>query len=590
MKLILLLAIIFSNGSAIFAQTKLPVKQCDPLLAQQIVEQQASESKVVTETDKRIKILIKIADFLWISDTVSARKYFNEAFKIANERFQHKGFEKTEDKRLFTMLPDYRFEVIKAVAKRDSELAKQFTEIVLKNYEEDKEKSKRDEYNAHREINELTSIIHELASNNPSLALTLSRRLMKYPLTYSWYFSLFAIAENNRGLADQIYTELLINYRNADIFRLLYLSAYPFGNERIFGIERFTIGTSIPKNFQSNQELQKQFLNIFLQKVVQLTPENTVTSASTGISEANSAFYALNEMEPIVLTQLPEFNQSFSQTKIHISSIVSNIELETANKREDFNKRFALTFDERLERLEKLDEEGKLTDRTIIELLISAKKSEDFEKGKTWLDKIKDEKARQDTSTYFYYLYSKNDVAERRYDDARKHSEKIVKIDHQAIIYFDIAEKIFKETQNKSDAVDALLEVEKIAKKSPDSVSKTQIFLALANIYSRFDNFNALDALSNAVKTVNKLENENIFTTFTGQQIITKDFSFFAGFSLPGFDLNTVFYAFSKSDFQTSLTFAQSFSDKYYRTLAILAVVKDCELNTKPKSKQIKKK
>jgi len=74
---------------------KKPLKECNALLARQLVEQQADASKSVEETDKRINILLRVADFLWIADEETARKYFAEAFQIANEPFREKGVEKT---------------------------------------------------------------------------------------------------------------------------------------------------------------------------------------------------------------------------------------------------------------------------------------------------------------------------------------------------------------------------------------------------------------------------------------------------------------------------------------------------------------
>ncbi len=80
------------------------------------------------------------------------------------------------------------------------------------------------------------------------------------------------MAGNNQALADQIYGEALINYADAEVFRLLYLSAYPFGRERIFGIESSSLGTSVPDNFSPNPNFKRQFLITLLQRVMKLTP------------------------------------------------------------------------------------------------------------------------------------------------------------------------------------------------------------------------------------------------------------------------------------------------------------------------------
>ncbi len=53
-------------------------------------------------------------------------------------------------------------------------------------------------------------------------------------------------------------------------------------------------------------------------------------------------------------------------------------------------------------------------------------------------------------------------------------------------------------------------------------------------------------------------------------------------YDVPGFDINKTFYNLSQKDFQGALLQADSFSDKYLRTLAVLAIVKDCRDANKP--------
>lgn len=61
-------------------------------------------------------------------------------------------------------------------------------------------------------------------------------------------------------------------------------------------------------------------------------------------------------------------------------------------------------------------------------------------------------------------------------------------------------------------------------------------------------------------------------------------------YDVPGFDVNKTFYDLSQKDFQGALTHADSFSDKYLRTLAVLAIVKDCrDSNKTVNSKNTKK-
>lgn len=567
------------------AQTvsKKPIKQCDAQLARQLIEQQADFSKTLDETDQRVNVLIKVADYLWTADQTAARRYFTESFQIAQDRFREKGLEKPDySKGIIEDKPDYRFKVIEAIAKRDAQWARRLSEIVLKNFDEDKEKDKRGDFDKDHEAQELLGMAVRLSKENPDLALSLARRVMRYPFIYSWFNQLFIMAQSNQPLADQIYAELLNSYGNMEVFRLLYLSAYPFGRDRIFGIEKYNLGTNVPPGFSPKPNLQRQFLIALFRRVLQLTPENTNQSLMTKTPETVVALYALNDIEPLVAAQFPDLVPMFSQAKLQANSIVSNELMDSTEKRNESGRYFGKSFAEKLKDVEKADADGKLTDSLIYPLATSAKTEEDFKSAESWLDKMREDAARAGTLNYFYYQRSKLATDEKRFDDARKHAEKVAKIENRAVLYFDIAEAKLKEPNSKYESLDALLEVYQLASKAPDSVEKAQVLMGLANVYEKINHSNALDSLSLSVKTANALENPNLFSSSQTQQIKGKGFMFFASYDVPGFDLNQTFYEISRNDFQGALASAESFTDKYLRTLAVIATVRDCEKNVKP--------
>jgi hypothetical protein len=567
-----------------------PIKECNSLLARQIVEQQALESKTVEETDKRVNILLRIADFLWTSDEETARKYFSEAFQIAVERFREKGVEKKDGKNISIYMPDYRFDVIEAVAKRDAEWAKKLSEIVLKEFDEDKEKDKRDSFEKNSEIQEILGIAARAAKDNSNLSLTFARRAMRYPLVNSWYWSLYQMAGNNQSLADQIYAELLLNYADAEVFRLLYLSAYPFARERIFGVEKYTLGTSVPAGFATNQRLKRQFLLTFMRRVMKMTAENNAKSLQVSIPETASAATALDELEPIVARQFPDLMQAFSQAKIHANSIAASDALAAAKSREEAGSSFNKPFSEKLEEVKKAESDGNLEDVQIFQLVNAARTEEDFKQAESWIDKMADEEAREGTINYFNFQRSQLATKEKRFDEARKYALKVPKIEHRAVLFFDIAEAKMKEPMTKLESLDTLLEVFQTANKAPDTVEKAQVLLGLAFMYEKVDHYSALGSLTEAIKTANNLDGPDLFAGYVTQEIKGKYFAHFSSYSVPGFELTETFYAFSKKDFLTALTHAANFSDKYLRTLAILAAVKDCEKNDKPAKSKLKTK
>jgi hypothetical protein len=591
-RLYFFLCLLVFSSVTIHAQTnskKLP-KECNALLARQLVEQQADESKSVAETDKRINILLRVADFLWISNQEAARKYFGEAFQIAGERFRGKGVEEKDTKGSISYHTDYRFDVISAVAKRDADWAKKLSEAVLKEFDEDKEKDKRSDFSKDDEIQSILGIAGRTAKDNPNLSLTLARRAMRYPLINAWYWTLYQMAKNNQSLADQVYGELLVNYSNAEVFRLLYLSAYPFGQERIFGVEKYSLGTSVPANFSANPNLKRQFLLALFRRVMKLTPESTEKSIQTATPESAIAAVALGEFESLVAQQFPDLLQMYSQARIHANSVAAN-DLEAAKKRDEQGKSFYKPFDERYKEVEQAETEGNLSDSLIFQLVDAAKTEDDFKRAEKWLNKIIDDAGRKAVADYFYFERSKLATKEKRFDDARKLALKVDKIEERAVLFFDIAEAKMQEPMTKLESLDTLLEVSQTALKAPDTVEKAQVLLGLAFMYEKVDHYNALNSLADAIKTANKLESPDLTTGFISREILLKNHSFYTGYSVPGFDVSETFYELSKKDFQSALGHTTNFSDKYLRTLAVLATVKDCEKNdkpvkTKPKAKQ----
>ncbi len=127
---------------------------CNAQFAQLLVQQQVMESKSVTEPVKRIKILLRSADFLWPFDEPTARTYFTEAWKLADDRFKEKGYESTsigKEARVIVTQPDQRMEVIRSIMKRDKEWAKKLADQMLADYQ----KNPKDGVENYRELNDV---------------------------------------------------------------------------------------------------------------------------------------------------------------------------------------------------------------------------------------------------------------------------------------------------------------------------------------------------------------------------------------------------------------------------------------------------
>ncbi|MEO7659929.1 MAG: hypothetical protein ABIV48_09975 [Pyrinomonadaceae bacterium] len=567
---------------------------CNAQFAQLLVEQQVMESKSVVEPVKRIKILLRSADFLWKFDQPTARAYLAEAWKMAEDRFKETGFEKKvpaeRGQGMVTILPDQRMEVVRAIAKLDAEWAKKLIEQMLADY--DKSRDNRKDFDKTREVDDLLYLAQQNVKSNPELSRYLYRRLMKYPLVSNWYFTFFALYESDTKFADTLYSDALSNYRNETPRRLLFLSAYPFAMERMFGVDKFQIGTKFPPNLVPNPSLQRQFLDVFFTRIANYaSSEQDMNSVKESfyLSEPAYMVSALREIEPFIIERFPDLLQRLSIAKSQAASLLSEEMRKDLESKEKNTADLRGSFEERLAAIEKADGEGKLTDYMIVQLVTwRDKNDEQFELVIPWLGKIKDENVRKETINYFWFLRSKLAIKEKRLDDAEKYALKVPEIEHRAILMFDIAGVQSKNAVDVASFFDTLNRLSKLVRSNDNSVSKAQILLGLTNMYEKVNHSVALEELGEAIRVTNNLKDADIFTTTVQRQIFGTGFGFYATFNTPGYNLEETFVELSKKDFEMSLANSKALDDKYYRTLAVIAVAGNCAKNSKPTAKPVR--
>lgn len=567
---------------AVFAQdTELATDEhvCTDDFAKSLVDQQVAESRSVAETDKRVRILTKSAEFLWKFDQPQARGYFTEAFKVASDRFKEKGFERKEfGGGVSTQLPDYRFEVVKAIAKHDAKWAQKLSDELLKEYEETaKDRSPLDQG---REVDSLMSIALESIQTNPALSWYIYRRLMRSDLEHQWFWHLYAIAGKDRAFADQLYSELLVSHASASPRKVNFLSAYAFGTQRIFGYEGGQFSAWIPEGYTPRPQLQPRYLDLFIRRADAYTSDPANFTALPEPNRMPEAVYiasAAAELEPIVMQSFPALLPRLNMVRAKASGMLSEDNRKSINDREKRSNASARSFEARIAELEKADGEGKLTDSMILSMLMfNFKTDEQFETFEPWLDKITEAEGRAGTINFFWFKRAQLAITEKRLDQARIFAEKVPEIEHQAILWFEIAEKQLADINDAANAYSTLRDVAAVARKAEDSVGKARVLLGLANLYEKLNHGFAISELSDAVNVINKVKDADLETRYVLRYIRVKDFAMGASFSTPGYDLETTFTALSKTDFSLPLSNARTIEDKYYRTLAVIAIARNC--------------
>lgn len=306
---------------------------------------------------------------MWKFDEPTARGYFTEAFKVANDRFGELGFEQKKmgdkERSITVTQPDYRMDVVRAIAQKDGEWAKKLSEQVLKDFEKRLADDSADINNKTRELDALLNIAKENVKTNPALSWFIFRRLMQYPLDRHWYFALYQIAGDNQQLANQLYGELLQRYANETPRRLLFLSAYPFARQRIFGPDKFQYGSGVSDDFPKNPALQRQFLETLFRRVAVFanTPDDFNRPPDQNrLPEAVYIVSALQDIEPFIVQNFPDLLQRLNEAKAQGNALMTEENKKTLEARKDQTKNLGTTFEERFKELEKADDEGRLTD------------------------------------------------------------------------------------------------------------------------------------------------------------------------------------------------------------------------------------
>lgn len=557
---------------------------CNEDFARTIVEQQAAESRSVVATDKRVRMLVRSADFLWRFDEPKARMYFTEAYKVAKDRFYEKGFERQDHGSIFVQLPDHRFEVLQAIAKRDAAWARKLTEEVLKEYETNK--NERDPRDKGREVGSLLQIALENVKDNPSLSWYLYRRLMRLELEHEWFWTLYSVAKIDRQFADTLYGELLASHANSLPSRVVYLSGYPFARDRMLGYESTNYVANLPE-ISPNPQLQARFIDLMIRRSDAYASDAANFHRPPEQFRQPEAVYvvtALRDLEPIVIRSFPAFLPRLNAARAKAMAMLSEADRNRIDEQEKWKSSGSATFEERIAELEKADEEGKLTDGMILRTLISGLKSdEQFKILEPWLDKITDAEGRAKSISYFHFKRSQFATKEKRFADAQRYASKVIEVDFQALLWFEAAEKQLEDINDAVLAYETLADVGRLARRAEDSVGKARVLFGLANLYEKLNHSFAISELSEAVAVSNRLKDADLQTRWLLYHIKVKDMAFGASIGTPGYDIEHTFATVSKNDFSLPLSNAKAIDDKFYRTIAVIAVAKNCVDRPKPK-------
>lgn len=557
-----------------------PVSQlCSRSNALGLIEQQASASKTNDNVAQRIGVLTRAADLMWPYQQAKSRALFTEAFDLATLDFKEKGEQTTRMGRLPVEVPDLRFTVIRAVAKRDVDWARKLSEQALQDTQEESDDAAKDRYQSLKSAEKLLAVADSLIKSHPISAVMIARSSLRYIATLHLPSFLYRLAEQNKPLADSFYVEALAAYANSPMDQFLYLSSYPFANNRDAGEMPSYMFYQVPANVTPNPTLQRPFMQALLRQAQLIGQDSPEAKPGTSYSEAAQIWMALSRLENQVQSSLSDLGPALQEAKGSMFVLMSQKDQQrTAGMLVELPRR---TFAEQIEAAEKQSDPGQ-REGGIALAILGVTPDEPLENVVAAANKLDDQNLRSQVLSAFYFTRAQTLVKKKELQEARKLASKVDGLDHRAYLYSLIVMESIKLAKNDAEIREILEEVLTVAEKAPNGEVKARALLALAHLFSKVDSIRSIGVMSEAIKTINQIENPDFSREYVLTKIEGKEFGYYSSLSTPGFNPENAFREMSQFDFDGLLYQSGQFSNKSLRSMTTLALVEPCLQQTGP--------
>jgi hypothetical protein len=568
-----------------------PAAICDQQRALLLVKQQVDESKTLDQPVARITVLIRAADLLWPYERERARAVFTEAFDLATQHFRQRGDETVLEKSLHVQLPDQRFRVLTAIARRDADWAKRLAQTAAEESVRDTEKTAQPA-TKNRNIGEkLIGTALSLLEVDRQTAINFARSSLRYPAASTLPIFLFNLAESDRAAADQLFQEALAAYAQGEMRDLYYLSVYPFALNNAISFVTPSTYYNTPEKFTLNSKLQEAFLQTLFARIersLKETSEGVASPASVSDTPeylpglANVAV-ALNNLEPLVAQHQPGYAERLANLKTSVGATLNaSQQAQVAGEaqvveegRRDLELQSEDLLKKRIEQFEKEPNADK-RDFLVAQIVLFAWEKEYAERVDSLLDKVNDSKLQGQLRNWLYFKRAQKAIYDGLFDEATRLAAKVEELDHRAYLLFENASAIIKRLNDKSRARELLDEVAAAALKAPNTIEKARTLLGVAYLFAKLDPLRASEVMSEAIKTINRLDHPDFTNSSILRAIEGRVFSMFASYEMPGINLENALRELGAKDFDGALWLSKNLEDKAQRATAVLALSTPC--------------
>ncbi len=587
-RLLALALCLLSTAQTTFTQTtKNPNRNaaaavaCDQQRALALVQQQAAEARSFERPVGQITVMTRAAELLWPYNQDAARAIFADAYELAAKYFQAKGDEtRREGRSAMIILPDQRLSVMRAVAKRDAEWARRLAIQAAEETRRAAEKTEPELPGFQGPGYKLLEMASSLMTLNQPVALELIRKSFAYPANMTHARLFYELSASNQTLADQLAQEAITAYaQNGTTEDLSFISMYAFGLTGAVSPVNVASVYKVPGNFVRNAALQELALKAYLARAETIlkNPEQYGESQKKFWPETMQILVALTSLEPLAAQHLPAYAERVSNLKASVRASIGEKEQEGAaqflESRKDHEKEDK--FDLLIEDIER-EAVPEKRERLIANAAQAAQTVSQLEQVETLAQKIGESDARRQLSNWLNFKRAQLLVKEGQLDEAKRVADRVDELDSRAILYFEIAREAIKKLEDKKRAHELLDEVATAAGKAPNTPVKARTLLGITHLYAAFDALRAAEVMSDAVKTINTLDDPDLSMGFILRRIEGKNFSVYSGYNVPGFNLENSFQELGPRDFDGALMLARNLTDRAQRATAILGLSAQC--------------
>jgi len=555
-----------------------------------MTRQQIDLTKTYNNSIKRIAVLIRAADLLWPHQQDKARAVFAEAFELAIDD-EKKSDHSQSPRALFLRLkvPDQRYVVILAVAKRDPAFAKELTAKLLKADDADAS-SRPDEGEDTITAERLLDSAIKLISTDVSAAFDLARASLNYPAT-SWLTRfLYRVAEVNQPAADDFYGQALAAYADKPFREFLYLQAYPFAWHDTFNTPVFAFYQP-PTNFVTNKSLQRRYVQVLLRRAQQAleTPADESDAYRSAYIELQPGVFHLVEglirLEPQVRESLPDLAAPLTQAreKLLVSLSVENQKLLLEPGR-DVSNAPEQTFAEQVESARKLPDVNQREEFIATAVFRVASEKEGVASVIEVIDTISYSELRKLLTEWFYFQRAIAAIKEKQFEEGERLAGKVEGLEQRAFLHNALAKGLLTNSDTQTHGREILDEAVSEAKKAGNTIFAARALLTATNLYTKIDLSRAISLLADAINCINHIESPDFASDDQASEIdlarkgkpgeYRGEYKFH--YYMPGLTPEAVFRELASLDFDTAIAQSNALTDKFQRALATLALADAC--------------